>query len=131
MASLDNFHTGNGGVWRDRLYLSENQYMNTIGLGLPSPDRWDLTTRVPIPNPLLDPGRHQRQLPRPSTIENKDARVNDLYVPVASHGVQLLRGDNAESMLLYDKAIRHHQCPFRRWLKMGRGSMCSVRYHPY
>lgn len=129
MASLDNFHTGNGGAWRHHHHPTEQQYMNAIGLGLHSPDRWDMTNRVPIPSPLLDPGRHKRQLPRPSTVENRDSRVNDLYVPLASRSVHALKGDNVDSTLVYDRGVRHNQCPYRRWL--NKGPHCAVRHRPY
>ena len=134
MASLDNFHTNNGSWVRD-LHTPHGQHMNAIGLGLHSPDRFDPSVRVPIPSPL-DEGKRNRQQPQPAMMEYRDGRIRDLFVPLGSQGVTGLKGDHADSILLYDKAGARMmpQCPLRRlggWMKREVCVPSVLRYRPY
>lgn len=110
--------------------------MNTIGLGLNSPDQWDLSVRVPIPSPVMDLDRFRRSQPQAEMArELKDNTVKDLYVPLASRNVRALMGDNAESLLLYDNGVKQNKCPFKRWWSRGNKTApvgnCSIRHRPY
>lgn len=132
MASLDNFHTNNGGAWRDKFHVTEKQAMNTIGLGLDSPDRWDLSCRVPYPSPSLDKDRHKRQQPQPYMAEARDTCVRDLYVQLQAQNIHAIPGDNVNSIVLYDAQVhRMKRCPMRKiWAGMKRCHP-DTRYRPY
>lgn len=138
MATLDNFHTGNGGAWRHHLHASEHQYNQAIGLGLQSPDRWDLSKHVPIPLPFLENDRHRRQQPQAPIVETRDTEVRDLYVQLAAQHTNVLQGDNVNSKLLYDAGVRRNQCPFRKFFfghnrkrEAPVATVCSLRHRPY
>lgn len=133
MATLDNFHTGNGGAWRDHLRISENQYNQAIGLGLQSADRWDMTNRVPIPLPYLDKDKHRRMQPQAAILETRDSQVKDLYVPLTGKQTNVLQGDTMNSKHIYD--TRPKMCPMRRLPFFRKDApideACSIRHRPY
>ena len=131
MASLDNFQTGNGGAWRNHLHISEQQYNQAIGLGLQSPDRWDLTKNTPIPIPYLDKDKHRRMNPQAMITETRDSQSKDLYVPLSGKQTNVLQGDTMNSKHIYD--TRTKSCPMRWFTNKGApiAESCSIRHRPY
>jgi len=86
MASLDNFHTGNGGKMRRDLYPDTRQRMQAIQMGLVSNTQWDLGNQVPVQR---DQYRAKDTVSinhvTPRYTERLDANIKDLLVPTVPY----------------------------------------------
>lgn len=135
MASLDNFHTGNGGKMRRDLYPDTRQRMQAIQMGLVSNTQWDLGNQVPVQR---DQYRAKDTVSinhvTPRYTERLDANIKDLLVPTVPY-TRRMRGSTADSVLLYD---RSHASSIRGvlggWVQplipLNQNSQ-RVRYTPY
>ena len=86
MASLDNFHTGNGGNMRRTQYPDTRQRMQAIQMGLVSNTQWDLGNQVPV---QMDQYRAKDTVlinhVTPRYTERLDANIKDLLVPTVPY----------------------------------------------
>lgn len=124
MASLNNFHTGNGVQLRRTQYPDEGRRMQAIGLGLVSNRDWNLTDQVPTAwaqhraNDYV--GLHHVA---PRYTERRDVYNRDLLVPTVPYVVRR-RGATAESTLLHDAP---HGATSIRPSPYQRRGLCCLR----
>lgn len=145
MASLDNFHTGNG---RRANYPGIPERNRWIQYGLHSSQSrsWDLPAHVPVaPTQPYDPGMRVSSAADPRLEERRTPRSDTgLYVSTVPR-TQRRIGDTVEGIQLYDPCPQHFgftpsgPCPFRSWwqglspTQAGREVPLQTysRFHPY
>lgn len=134
MASLDNFHTGNGVQMRTQQYPSTVDRMRVIGMGLVSNRAWDLGNQVPV---SLDQYRAKDTVSvnqvTPRYTERQDTQIRDLLVPTVPYA-QRMRGSTSESVLMYDKAMGAMRNVWGNWVNPGvslNQNSRRIRYKPY
>lgn len=136
MASLDNFHTGNGVLGlRHVRYPDTRDRMRVQELGLVNNRDWDLGHQVPVQqiqynaNDLVS---NQHVTPR--YTERLDSTVQDLFVPTTPY-VQRMRGYTSDSILIYDKSSCSMGNFWGNWFKPSfvplNQTSKRVRYTPY
>lgn len=101
MATLNNFHTGNGGQKQIAQYPHRADRLQVIQLNLPSSSAWDLPNLVPIgpiqtAQPPLLSGSHVD----PQLTEVRDHQAEVYFVPTQPY-TRMMQGDTADGRILY------------------------------
>jgi hypothetical protein len=137
MASLDNFHTHQGGIFArpHRHYPSYEERMRMIQTGVQSSQSsmWDLANVTPIaPVQPHDPGnRAPNASVDPQYVERVSVRaMKDHFVPLRPHTQRLL-GDTAEGVLLYHKHFSPVEHMRNLWSRFRAPVKTHSRYHPF
>lgn len=101
MATLNNFHTDNGGARQEQFWFPRAQRLMGIQKNLHHPSAWDLPNLVPI-GPV-----HMAQVPvlsgahvDPQVTERRNRSLQEYFVPATPY-TRMLQGDTADGRLLY------------------------------
>jgi hypothetical protein len=140
MATLDNFHTGNGRSRREYPTLADRNAWIRSGVQSSQPSQWDLTNALPVaPVQPIDPASRINSRPDANYDAGRigSGGLNQLYVPLAPY-TQRRTGDTADGVLLYDSGDAAARCPMRGlWCRIfGAGRTHTPvqtysRFRPY
>lgn len=128
MASLDNWHTGNG---RRMQYPSLRERWSAIGKALYTPTAFDIPNEVPVATVnVRDPLRvHASGHEAPQITSTRDTWINTLYVPTTPYTHMIKGGDTVDSLVLYNPG-QARQCPLRKMFRGGQAPL-GVVDHTY